>query len=222
MAQGNPTLVEGNSWSIYVYEPAAAIDGAGNFVITWDRYSSSEVFARQYTAAGAARGAAFRVDAPNTRSRRSAVAMNAEGDYVVAWKSWSGYGIFAQRYANLAPTTAGLPLRFGDGVHRQPLLATAEIGQRGVTGDPPLPLLEPGVSTFVVRAVDVAEDATLLIDGAVAGGSLRCVDDACERIEIRLAARPAPAGIHLLQVQNPEGPQSNELPICISPLGQCF
>jgi YVTN family beta-propeller protein len=135
----------------------------------------------------------------------------------------------AARAGELAVTlTAGLPLRFGEGVHRQPLLATAETGGRGITGDPPLPVLQPGEQSFAVRGIDVAEGASLLVDGAAAGGTLRCVDGdftpfcASERLEIRLDVRPTPGGFHLVQVQNPDGPQSNELPLCVSPIGRCF
>jgi hypothetical protein len=35
-------------------------------------------------------------------------------------------------------------------------------------------------------------------------------------VEIDLVARPTPDGLHLVQVQNPAGLLSNEVPICVA------
>jgi hypothetical protein len=40
----------------------------------------------------------------------------------------------------------------------------------------------------------------------------------CRSQEIRISlAEIPPKGTHLLQVQNPGGPQSNEVPVCVGP-----
>jgi hypothetical protein len=82
---------------------------------------------------------------------------------------------------------------------------------------------------MVLRGIDVAAEASLLVDGQAVEGEVACLDGAfspaycsSERVEIRLAAPPAAPGLHLLQVQNPAGPQSNELPICVEPLEACL
>jgi YVTN family beta-propeller protein len=125
-----------------------------------------------------------------------------------------------------ATLTAGLPPRFGEGVHRQPLIAPLTPGE-GPTGDPALPVL-PGGNPMRLRATDVASDASLILDGDATEGEVVCLDGAftptCSsgRVEIRLAAPPTEPGIHLLQVQNPDGPLSDELPVCVEPLEACL
>jgi YVTN family beta-propeller protein len=132
----------------------------------------------------------------------------------------------ARRGALRVTLTAGLPPRFGDGVHRQPLLAVVQRGA-GPTGDPALPIL-PGAQPLLLRGIDVAADASLFLDGDAVDGDVRCLDGSfvptwcsSERIEVRLATPPTEPGLHLLQVQNPDGPQSNELPICVEPIDAC-
>jgi hypothetical protein len=123
--------------------------------------------------------------------------------------------------------TARLPLRFGEGVHRQPLLAVDGIGV-GMTGDPALPFL-PGENPMILRGIDIEAGAALLVNGVPASGTLACVGGefapkycASQRIRVLLDAPPDTPGLHLLQVQNPDGPQSNELPICVAPLARCL
>ena len=123
--------------------------------------------------------------------------------------------------------TAGLPTRFGDGVHRQPLLAVLEPGE-GPTGDPALPVL-PAAHPLRLRGIDVAAGASLFVDGQAVDGEVRCLEGAfaptwcsSERIEVRLVAPPTAPGLHLLQIQNPAGPQSNDLPICVEPIESCI
>ena len=41
-----------------------------------------------------------------------------------------------------------------------------------------------------------------------------------QRVLITLAEMPAP-GLRLLQVQNPHGPLSNELPVCVGAVAFC-
>jgi YVTN family beta-propeller protein len=121
--------------------------------------------------------------------------------------------------------TAQLPSRFAEGVHRQPLIAP--LPGAGETGDPDLPVL-PGDNPVTLEGIDVRPGALLLVDGQPTSGAVECVDGAFEpefcssqRVSIRLDAPPAAPGLHLLQIQNPQGPLSNELPLCVGGSAAC-
>jgi hypothetical protein len=103
--QVNPVTL---TWANHVN---AAMDTAGDFVITWESPDGSNdgIFAQRYDAAGVAQGSAFQVNTYTTAYQRDpTAAMDAAGDLVIAWDSnnpfsspsqdGSGYGIFAQRY----------------------------------------------------------------------------------------------------------------------------
>lgn len=77
--------------------PAVAMDAAGDFVVAWDSSlqasstSNSDVYARQYNAAGTALQASeFLVNTITGSGQRhvSSVAIDAAGDFVVAWTSY--------------------------------------------------------------------------------------------------------------------------------------
>lgn len=126
----------------------------------------------------------------------------------------------------LLSLTAHLPSSFGRGVHRQPLLALLSEGP-GETGNPDLPLL-PVDDPIELRGIDIRRGSQLLLDGAPAQASLECldgdyVDGFCEsqRVRIHWSALPGSEGLHLLQVQSPAGPLSNELPICVGAVARC-
>ena len=88
--------------------PAAAMDGAGDFVLSWTSYgqdgSHGGVFARRFTAAGAALGDEFQVNQYTQVSQWiPSAGMDAAGDFVISWSSEyqpdaSGHNIFARRY----------------------------------------------------------------------------------------------------------------------------
>ena len=70
--------------------------------------SSYGVFAQRFAAAGARRGAEFRVNTYTTGEQaRPSVASDSVGNFVVAWEGdgqdGSGYGVFAQRFGGLRP-----------------------------------------------------------------------------------------------------------------------
>ncbi len=102
----------------YASNAAAAMDGDGDFVVTWssdikdpgDSTTSWDVYARRYNATGQALSDVFMVNSytPDIQ-RNSSVAMDAQGDFVITWQSMnqdgSGYGIYAQRYS-----PSGIPL----------------------------------------------------------------------------------------------------------------
>ncbi|MGA2061003.1 MAG: hypothetical protein ABSG67_11015, partial [Thermoguttaceae bacterium] len=102
----------------YASNAAVAMDGDGDFVVTWssdkndpsDSTTSWDVYARRYSATGQALSDVFMVNSytPDIQ-RHSSVAMDAQGDFVITWQSMnqdgSGYGVYAQRYS---PTGAPL------------------------------------------------------------------------------------------------------------------
>lgn len=121
--------------------------------------------------------------------------------------------------------TGALPRNFGSGDHRQPLLSVATNAQ-GPLGNPDLPLL-PQDDPMTLAAIDVRGDASILVDGQLVSGTLTCDGGSftpyCDsgQVIVDLAVVP-PAGLHLLQVQNPGGPLSAELPICSGQVGDCL
>jgi hypothetical protein len=89
------------------FNPAVASDAAGNFVVAWESFgqdgSDMGIFGQRFDAAGAPRGAEFRVNTHTPDDQdAAAVASDASGNFVVVWQSrtqdGSQYGVFAQRY----------------------------------------------------------------------------------------------------------------------------
>ncbi len=127
--------------------------------------------------------------------------------------------------------TGALRQNVGAVTHPQPLLTTDGTGS-GPTGDPPLPTMSSGGPSnppaFTVEGVDVRTDAVVFVDGQLQSGATIacgagvngdfCVDG---DIDIDLTVRPF-AGTHLIQVQNPAGPLSNELPLCVGNANGCL
>jgi hypothetical protein len=84
-----------------------AMDGKGNYVVTWQSYgqdgSGWGIYAQRFNAAGVAQGSQFRVNATTTGDQEFPdVAMNAAGNFVVTWSSYgqdgSGWGVYGRRY----------------------------------------------------------------------------------------------------------------------------
>lgn len=115
--------------------------------------------------------------------------------------------------------TGRLPRNFGNDAYRQPLLRVLT-NLDGATGNPDLPVL-PGDNPMTLLATDVRGDVTFYMDGAVTGGSISCQGGSfnpyCDTgiVTITLTSPPTADGPHLLQVQNPKGPLSNELVVCV-------
>jgi len=111
----------------------------------------------------------------------------------------------------------------------QPVLGLVSTGS-GVTGDPPLRTLTAGggnPAAFTLAGTDVRSDAVIFLDGAPASGAtLTCsagtTGSFCNNgnVSVDLPSTPA-TGLHLLQVLNPTGPLSNEMPICVGTQVQC-
>jgi YVTN family beta-propeller protein len=127
----------------------------------------------------------------------------------------------AQAGSTLATLTAYL--RAGASNAIQPLLSTTGTVGNGLIGDPPLPQLATNHPAFNVAGIGVASAATVVVDGQPAAATLTCsagsANGFCNNgtVSIDLASRPTPDGLHLLQVLNPSGLLSNELPICVAP-----
>ena len=140
--------------------------------------------------------------------------------------------LIAEAQAGTSILTATAALRSGLQVPGvgvpQPLLG---IGTgTGVTGDPPLPTFASGGAAdppaFTAIGTDVRTDAAIFVDGAPATGTITCsagvTGSFCNNgnVSIDLAVKPA-IGLHLVQVLNPTGPLSNELPLCVGTQVQC-
>jgi YVTN family beta-propeller protein len=128
----------------------------------------------------------------------------------------------AQAGTTLVTLTANL--RSGvNALALQPLLATScTTCGNGLISDPPLPQLASGHPAFNVTGTFVSSSATVLIDGQPVAATIGCsagvTNGICNigTVSIDLAARPVPDDLHILQVQNPAGLLSNELPICVA------
>ncbi len=132
----------------------------------------------------------------------------------------------AQVGSLLLTLTAELRSEVGDlGEFPQPLLAPS--GSSPNTGDPPLPVVSTGTpATIRLVGIDVRQGPNLFVDGQTAAGSVACVGGtfalACtsEVVDVTLDAGLA-SGLHRLQLQNPLGLLSNEMPVCGGNASQC-
>lgn len=88
--------------------PRAAMDSAGDFVVTWTSIAADgttySVNAQRFNAAGAKQGSEFQANTTATGDQyNSDVGMDANGNFVVVWQSigqdGGGSGVFGQRYA---------------------------------------------------------------------------------------------------------------------------
>jgi YVTN family beta-propeller protein len=149
----------------------------------------------------------------------------AGGAYVITnAPSQSRAQLLADAQAGTSLVTLTAQLRPNVASSPQPLLGTAGSVVSGVIGDPPLPRLASGHPAFDVTGTSVSSMAPVFVDGQPVAAVLACTvgaDGFCNDgvMSIDLAARPSPDGLHLLQVQNPSGLLSNELPICVAPNG---
>jgi hypothetical protein len=116
-------------------------------------------------------------------------------------------------------------LRAQVGSTPQPLLSVSANGD-GPTGNPDLPVL-PGDNPMALEGIDIHQDATLFVDGQPVSGGIACLGGSftpycdSELLGLGLTSDPSPNGLHLLQVQNPQGLLSNELPICVGAVSDC-
>ncbi|MEH2202157.1 beta strand repeat-containing protein [Nostoc sp.] len=102
LAQGNEFKVNTTTTGDQI-NPTIAMDGAGDFVVSWQSQdvSGNGIYAQRYNSAGVAQGNEFKVNTTTTGDQiNPTIAINASGDFVVSWQSQdeSGNGIYAQRY----------------------------------------------------------------------------------------------------------------------------
>jgi DNA-binding beta-propeller fold protein YncE len=137
------------------------------------------------------------------------------------WLPAQGVGISRTTLEGFA-ALAGLPLLIeadlpeglrAGGAERQPLLFVDD----GADG-PALPRPRAGTtSAFTVFAAYVDAGAKVLVDGALCSACSASFDAGAGSVDLTLAPAPSPAGIHVIQLLNPQGFASNELPIVTTP-----
>jgi hypothetical protein len=98
------------------FNPSAAMDSAGNFVIAWDSYYQNDpesgIYAQRYNSSGSQVGGEFHVNT-FTQSGQStpSVAMDSVGNFVIAWQSFyqdgGEYGVYARRYDSSGSPVGG-------------------------------------------------------------------------------------------------------------------
>jgi hypothetical protein len=133
----------------------------------------------------------------------------------------------AQAGTLLATVTAALPQNLGSAsLGAQPLLLP-DTDNNGANGtNPDIPIL-PGDNPMTLGGIGVQQGASVLVDGDVVSATLTCVSGSfnptcsSQLVSIQLTGPALSNGLHLLQVQNPKGLQSNEMPICQGTLGGC-
>ncbi|MGF1991741.1 MAG: beta strand repeat-containing protein [Nostoc sp. ZfuVER08] len=115
VAQGNEFRV--NTYTIdHQSNPSIAMDGDGDFVISWQSYYQDNsyygIYAQRYNSAGVAQGGEFKVNTYTLKDQRnSTVAMDAVGNFIISWSSLgqdgASYGIYAQRYNSAGVAQGG-------------------------------------------------------------------------------------------------------------------
>jgi hypothetical protein len=121
---------------------------------------------------------------------------------------------FGAAFALPVVLTAELPERMqAGGSARQPLLWVAD----GASG-PALPRLTANATrTFTAFAAYVEPGARVLVNGTLCAACTASFDPGAGDVDVTLAPTPSPAGTHVVQLLNPEGFASNELPVVTVP-----
>jgi hypothetical protein len=143
--------------------PSAAIDDAGNFVITWNSYGQDgpgwSIYAQRYSSNGVPVGSEFRVDTYTPVQQQyqtePKVAMDDAGNFVITWTSNAlssstdfQYRIYAQRY-NSSGVAQGRESQVNTtwtGYHFSPVVAMSDANDLLISWMSFV--IEPGESTF--------------------------------------------------------------------------
>jgi hypothetical protein len=103
---GDNYLVNDDAGSSDQSEPSIAIDGSGNFIVSWndERNGDVDIYAQRYSSNGVALGNNFRVNQDQGYAFQNSPSITADGNgnFVIAWCDYrSGYlsDIYAQRYS---------------------------------------------------------------------------------------------------------------------------
>jgi hypothetical protein len=110
--------------------------------------------------------------------------------------------------------TAELPAKLkAGGAARQPLLWVADNAQ-----GPAVPRIRAGTNgSFTAFAAYIDTGAKVLVNGAVCTACTAVWNAGAGTVQVSLAPAPAPAGTYVVQVLNPEGFASNEMPLVTTP-----
>ncbi len=105
----------GSSSQMY---PAIAIDGSGNFIITWEDYRNGnpDIYAQRYRSDGAKEGINFLVndDGGNNFHSSPTIGADGSGNFLIAWADErKGHNIYVQRY-NADGSKQGLNFQVND------------------------------------------------------------------------------------------------------------
>jgi len=117
--QGANFKVNDDAGTARQYDPAIAMDGSGNFVITWYdlRNGNWNIYAQRYDSSGTLQGANFKVndDAGTAEQSDPAIAMDGSGNFVITWEDLrnGNLDIYAQRY-NSPGTPQGANFKVND------------------------------------------------------------------------------------------------------------
>ncbi|HEX4299302.1 MAG TPA: Ig-like domain-containing protein, partial [Gammaproteobacteria bacterium] len=92
---------------VQAYIADVAMDAAGDFIVTWARYSKSQdlrygVYAQRYASDGSVLGGEFEIDTDGGASEEDppCIAMDTKGDFVVGWTNYEKAGVFARAYSS--------------------------------------------------------------------------------------------------------------------------
>lgn len=101
---GSNFKVNDNVNNAFQHSPSIAMDGSGNFVITWtdERNDNYDIYAQRYDSSGTASGANFRVNDDSDASGQydPTIATDGSGNFVVTWEDTrnGNLDIYAQGY----------------------------------------------------------------------------------------------------------------------------
>jgi hypothetical protein len=114
--------VNTDAGTAYQYDPEIAMEGSGNFVITWDdeRNGNLDIYSQRYNSSGTPLGSNFKVntDAGTTEKWHPTIAMDGSGNFVIAWDDYHPdvySDIYAQRY-NASGTPLGSNFKVNDSI----------------------------------------------------------------------------------------------------------
>lgn len=140
VAQGPNILVNDDGGTNTHSTPDAAIDNAGNIVVSWydNRNGNFDIFAQKYDATGVAQGGNFLIsdDGGSSDQYLTTITMDPEGNFVIAWyderhTDGSTGDIYARRYDNIGlPLGSSFPVNdeYGNNDHYWPQIAGASNG----------------------------------------------------------------------------------------------
>ena len=202
--QGNPVTVESIEADDVVdgetlSDPAIAMDGAGNFIITWVQDEADnddnelDIFARRYDAAGNPLAARFLVNTEQEQNQFDPdIAADEAGNFTIVWQTDAvddeNPGILAQRY-NAAGASVGEVL----------IVSTPDTDERLDTA-PAIGMDVAGNTLITWTSFDIDDsDFDILAqqfspDGTTVGSEFQVNDDEPDRAELQPAVAIDPDG----------------------------